>query len=360
MRPQTSGEALEAWAHRHDRAARRERLGIPEAVVEISASSPYIDYATWYTQGYFDYYRSPVKARLFVHDLPVERMPPFSRSRPASPLRQAVLPAAPEAVCYVDDGRGVVHLLPRDDSRPLPLLLVMRVLRALVMRELLLQGALFFHAACFSVRDSGIALLGARTAGKTTMLLHALARPGVSVVSNDKIALLPGANRDAATALGFPVQAGIRPGSVCSLPDGPMREFLSRTWSKKYGATASPRGDDVRIQVRPQDLAKVAGDDHVRPRCRLDAAIEMRLDPHAGEPRLKLLNAVESGALWAHQHLPTPAAVFPQQAVVAAPGHLSVLQIPQIPAYRLIQPPSTGPVSVQLIEDLMCRTAAGE
>ncbi|MFI6488426.1 hypothetical protein [Streptomyces sp. NPDC050564] len=139
-------------------------------MVEISASSPYIDYATWYTQGYFDHHRSPVKARLFVHDLPVARMPPSGHDRPESPLRRVVFPTAPEALCFIDDEQGAVHLLPRDGSRPLPLLLVMRVLRALVMRELMLQDALFFHAACFTLQDSGVALLGARTAGKTTML----------------------------------------------------------------------------------------------------------------------------------------------------------------------------------------------
>ncbi|MFC9670018.1 hypothetical protein [Streptomyces sp. NPDC056949] len=360
MRPNPSGDDLEAWAHRHGCASRRDRIGIPEAVIEMSAPSPYLDYITWYTQEYFDHRRSPVKARLFVHDLPLDRMPALARPRSVSPLRRVALPASLEAACFVDDGRRAVHLLPRDDSRPLPRLLATRVLRALVMHELLLQGALFFHAACFTLRGTGIALLGARTAGKTTMLLHALTRPEASLVSNDKIALLPRTPQGPAAALGFPLRAGIRPGSVHSLPDGPLRTFLSRTWSKEYGNTTSPSGDDVRIQVRPQELAAAAGGSGVSPRCRLDAAIETRLDQHADKPRLKLLNAVESGALWARQHLHNPAAIFPQQAAVATPGSLSILQVPQIPTYRLTQPPSAGPASLQLIEDLMCRTAAGE
>jgi hypothetical protein len=354
-----SSEELDTWAHRPALASRRELIGVTEAVVEINAPSPIVDYVRWYTEGYFGSQQSPAQARLFVHGVPLERWRSVRQARLVPPLRRAVFPSAPDMICLVDDGRRAVHLLPPVASEHQSLLVVARILRALVLRELLARNHPFYHAACFALRGMGVALIGSHTAGKTTTLLHALGHPEVALVSNDKFALVPAAGSEPVAALGFPIQAGIRAGGVLALAEGPLRSFLVRRWSQRYGDVEARYGPDTRLQVRPQELAAAVGS-VVMPRCRLGIAIEPHLDPQATAPRLQRLNSIECKALWARNLLRHPATVFPQQAAMADPAIRAELRIPQIPAYRLIQPPAAGPLTVRLLEDLMCRTAVGE
>ncbi|MGX1668573.1 hypothetical protein [Streptomyces sp. NPDC055400] len=355
-----SSEELDSWVHRPTTASRREHIGVAEAVVEIYAPSPIVEYVRWYTEGYFGPQQSPAQARLFVHEVPLKLWVSVHQAQLAPPLRRAVLPSAPDTICLVDDRHRAVHLLPPTGSDPHSRRVVVRILRALILRELLRRGHPFFHAACFSLRGTGVALIGARTAGKTTTLLHALEHPETVLVSNDKFALLPATEgSEPAVALGFPIQIGIRAGSVLALAEGPLRAFLTRRWSQQYGDLAARYERDTRLQLRPQELA-AASDSGVIPRCRLGMAIEPHLDPRAVTPRLERLNGAERRALWARNLLLHPAAVFPEQAAVADPTTRAELRIPQIPAYRLVQPPAAGPLTVQLLEDLICRTAVGE
>ncbi|MGW3493143.1 hypothetical protein [Streptomyces sp. NPDC001020] len=352
-----SSDELDSWADHGATGWRQEHLGVPEAVVQINAPSPIVDYVRWYTESYFGSLQSPAQARLFVHDLPPNLWRSVHRARLAPPLRRVVLPSASETICLVDDRRRAVHLVPPAGSDQC--VLVVRILRALVLRELLAVRCSFFHAACFALRGTGVALIGVRAAGKTTTLLHALDHPEAALVSNDKIALVPGTDSDPVVALGFPIQAGIRAGSVLALTEGPLRAFLKGRWSQRFGDLDAQSDQETRLQVRPQELAAAVGS-RVMPRCRLGLAIEPRLDPGVATPSLQRLNDVECRALWARHLLPDPAAVFPEQAVVADPANRTALRIPRVPAYRLVQPPAMGPLTVQLIEDLMSRTPAGE
>ncbi|MFE9997498.1 hypothetical protein [Streptomyces avermitilis] len=326
-------------------------------MVQINAPSPIIDYVSWYTEDYFESLQSPAQALLFVHDLPPNLWRSVRHARLAPPLRRVVLPSASETICLVDDRRRAVHLVPPVGSDQS--VLVVRILRGLVLRELLAMRYSFFHAACFALRGTGVALIGVRRAGKTTTLLHSLDHPEAALVSNDKIALIPGTDSDPVVALGFPVQVGIRAGSVLALAEGPLRTFLRGRWSQRFGDIDARSDQETRLQVRPQELAAVVGS-VVMPRCRLGLAIEPHLDPHVGKPRLQRLNDAECRALWARHLLPDPAAVFPEQAVVADPAIRTAMRIPRVPTYRLIQPPAAGPPTVRLIEDLMRHTPAGE
>ncbi|WP_327356363.1 hypothetical protein [Streptomyces sp. NBC_01304] len=360
MQGSLSSEELDSWVHRPTTALRREHVGVAEAVVEIYAPSPIVDYVGWYTEGYFGPQQSPAQARLFVHEVPLELWHSVHQARLSPPLRRAVLPTAPDTICLVDDGQSAVHLLSPTGSGPQSMRVVVRILRALVLRELLGRGHLFFHAACFVLQGTAVALVGARTVGKTTTLLHALEHPGTALVSNDKVALLPAEEESERTvALGFPIQVGIRAGSVLALAEGPLRRFLTRKWSQQYGDLGARYEPGTRLQVRPQELA-AASDSGVIPRCRLGMAIEPHLDPRAVTPRLEKLNRAESRAVWARNLLLHPAAVFPQQAAVADLAPRAELRIPQIPTYRLVQPPAAGPLTVRLLEDLIYRTAVGE
>ncbi|MEV3857666.1 hypothetical protein AB0J38_25465 [Streptomyces sp. NPDC050095] len=348
---------LDAWARRPSAYLRRDRLGLVMAGVEIIAPSPVVDYVAWYTEDFFTRGDCPVRARLFIHELDLELIGSVKDARLIPPLRRAVLPTAPEAVCFVDDTHAAVHLFLAAATRDEHMLVAVRILRALVLCALLENGFPFFHAACFTLRGVGVAVVGRRTAGKTTLLLHCLDSLGAVLVGNDKFALVQDADSDAVDALGFPIQIGIRAGSVLALGDGPLRTSLMRRWSQRFGGIEAHRDDlEMRLGIRPQELA-AAADSMVMPRCRLGVAIEPYVDPDALVPRLERLSDDERRTLWTRNVLRRPAEVFPQQAALAGPASETELRIPQVPTYRLVQPPAAGPLTSRVIEDLVCRVS---
>ncbi|MFJ9468764.1 hypothetical protein [Streptomyces caniferus] len=348
---------LHAWARRPSTFLRRDRFGALMAGVEIFAPPPVVDYVAWYTEGFFARGDSPARARLFIHDVGPELIRSVKDARLTSPLRRAILPTSSDTVCLVDDTRSTVHLFLVAATSDEPMLVAVRVLRALVLRTLLGDGCPFFHAACFTLRGVGVALVGRRTAGKTTLLLHCLDSLGAALVGNDKFALVQDADSNAENALGFPIQIGIRAGSVLALGDGPLRTSLMRGWSQRFGDIEAHRNDrETRLGIRPQELAATA-DSTVMPQCHLGLAIEPYLDPHAATPRLERLNDDERRMLWTHNLLRRPADVFPQQSALAGPASETELLIPQVPTYRLIQPPAAGPLTSRVIEDLVCRVS---
>ncbi|MFE5593067.1 hypothetical protein [Streptomyces sp. NPDC056549] len=357
MKDSLSANDLDAWARRPSTSLRRERFGLVRAGVEIIAPSPVVDYVAWYTEGFFARGASPARARLFIHDVDPDLIGSVKDARLTPPLRRAVLPTSPDAVCFVDDTHSTVHLFLAAATRDEPMLVAVRILRALLLRALIGDGCPFFHAACFTLRGVGVALIGRRTAGKTTLLLHSLDSLGAVLVGNDKFALVQDADSDAEDALGFPIQIGIRAGSVLALGDGPLRTSLMRRWSQRFGSVEAHRDDlETRLGIRPQELA-AAADSTVIPQCRLGLAIEPYVDPDAVTPRLERLSDDERRTLWTHNLLRGPAEVFPQQAVLAGPASEAEWRIPQVPAYRLIQPPAAGPLTSRVIEDLVCRVS---
>jgi hypothetical protein len=348
---------LEVWARHPSTSLRRDRFGLVMAGAEIIAPSPVVDYVAWYTEGFFARGDSPASARLVIHDVDPERIGSVKDARLTPPLRRAVLPASPDTVCFVDDTHSTVHLFLAAATADEPMLVAVRILRALILRALLGDGLPFFHATCFTLRGVGVAVVGRRTAGKTTLLLHCLDSLGAVLVGNDKFALVQDADSDAEDALGFPIQIGIRAGSVLALGDGPLRTFLMRRWSQRFGGVDAHRDDlETRLGIRPQELA-AAADSTVMPRCRLGLAIEPYVDPLAVTPRLERLSNDERWTLWTDNLLPRAADVFPQQAALAGPTSETRLRIPQVPAYRLVQPPAALPLTSRVIEDLVCRVS---
>ncbi|MEU6254313.1 hypothetical protein [Streptomyces sp. NPDC047043] len=357
MQDSLSVNDLDAWARRPSASLRRDRFGLMMARVEIIAPSPVIDYVAWYTEGFFARGGSRVGARLVIHEVNPELIGSVKDARLTPPLRRAVLPTSPDTVCFVDDTHSTVHLFLAAATSDEPKLVAVRILRALVLRALLGDGRPFFHAACFTLRGVGVALVGRRTAGKTTLLLHCLDSLGALLVSNDKFALVQDTDSDAVDALGFPIQIGIRAGSVLTLGDSSLRAFLMRRWSQRFGGVEAHRDDlETRLGIRPQELA-AAADSTVMPRCRLGVAIEPCLDPDAVTPRLERLNEDERRTLWTHNLLRRPAEVFPQQAALAGPTSKIEMRIPEVPTYRLVQPPTAGPLTSRVIEDLVCRVS---
>jgi hypothetical protein len=85
---------------------------------------------------------------------------------------------------------------------------LMRVVRELATAEVLRSGALLLHAAALVRDGQGILLIGPKRAGKTTLLLRALATPGTAFMANDRV--VAGGTRDT-VARGMPSIVSVRP-----------------------------------------------------------------------------------------------------------------------------------------------------
>ncbi|GAA3744613.1 hypothetical protein [Salinactinospora qingdaonensis] len=352
-------EDLNGWAARSFPRLLRECFDLAGAGVEVVAAQPIVDYVAWYVDGYFARRAAPDRTRLIVYSSAPELFRIAREAPLASSIRRAVLPTAPDVVCLVDDARSTVHLVLGEGAEHEHAQVVVRIMRALILRELLAKGELFVRAACFALEGEGVAVLGGRAAGKTTMLLHTLDSAGGALAGNDKVALRQGGEGQVEVA-GFPIRVGVRAGSVLSLREGPLRDYLVHQWEQQIGDVEGC-GDalEPRLALRPQELATAAGST-VAPRGRLTVAIEPRLDPAVSAPYLSLLSEEEAGALWSRNVLHGPGEVFPEQAALAdgAPEHRQ--WIPQIPTYRLIQPPGMTPQALRLVDDVVRRTREGE
>jgi hypothetical protein len=111
------------------------------------------------------------------------------------------------------DERGVrsVELL-ADAPDPRARMVVMRVLRELASENAVRSGALHLHAAAVAVADRVSLFAGAKQAGKSSLLVHALSQPGTRYVANDRVFAWAGA--DGATARGMPTIVSLRAGTL--------------------------------------------------------------------------------------------------------------------------------------------------
>ncbi|HST47605.1 hypothetical protein [Jatrophihabitans sp.] len=133
-----------------------------------------------------------------------------------------------------------------------------QVIRGLLLGLEAASGAQFLHGGVLSVAGSGVLLLGAKEAGKTSFALSAVrANRDVALVSNDKSILRPGG-----IAQGLPYAVGIGPGTLSQLPE--LRTLATR-WS---GGKA---------MVWPSQLAPALGGRLARA-VRLDQVWVIRLD----------------------------------------------------------------------------------
>lgn len=358
MAPRLTAESLNEWAA-HTSPLLRECFDLAGASVEITAPKPIVDYLAWYVDSYFARHTAPANSRLIVYSSAPE-LSQIARKAPlVAPLRRVALPTASDVVCLVDDARATVHLVLGEDAEHEHAQVVARIVRALILRELLTKGELFVHAACCALEGAGVAVLGGRAAGKTTMLLHTLDSAAGALVGNDKVALRQG-EEGQVEAAGFPIRVGVRAGSVLSLREGALRDYLVCQWEQRIGDVEAC-GDalEPRLALRPQELATAAGTTVV-PRCRLTVAIEPHLDPAASSPYLSRLSDQETAALWSRNVLRGPGEVFPEQAALADGASEPQPWVPRVPTYRLIQPPGMAPQAVRLVVDVVRRAREEE
>ncbi len=111
-----------------------------------------------------------------------------------------------------DDRRTRVEVL-ADAERPAGRLAVLRVLRELASAAALRRGELPIHGAAVADADGVTLFVGAKGAGKSSLLVHALLHPGTQFVANDRAFVRVGAG-GAASAHGMPTIVAIREGTL--------------------------------------------------------------------------------------------------------------------------------------------------
>ncbi len=140
----------------------------------------------------------------------------------------------------------------------------MRAVRELAMNAAIQRGYLVVHGAALRVNGSGVAIVGPKQAGKTTLLLALLTATGGAFVANDRFAV--GEGPDGPEALGIPTIVSIRGATLWSHP-AIGRELRkrshrhARTMAETLAAgasTANPTDID-RVSINPAQFCNLAG-----------------------------------------------------------------------------------------------------
>lgn len=109
---------------------------------------------------------------------------------------------------------------------------LMRVVRELAMIATERAGALIVHGAAALVGGAGLVFAGPKKAGKTTLLVHLLSRPGAAFVTNDRVAVTMEATGGAALR-GMPTIVAVRERTARTFPsfDRRLRSSGFHAWS---------------------------------------------------------------------------------------------------------------------------------
>jgi hypothetical protein len=184
-------------------------------------------------------------------------------------------------------GRRGVRALAAGE-RPHGRLAALRVVRELASAHALARGALPVHGAALADAAGVTLFVGPKQAGKSSLLLHALAAGGVRYVANDRVFVEVGAQ--GAAARGMPTIVSLREGSLALAPRL-REEVATRAWH--YSSTLA----EARAQRAGGEAAEGAGE---------------RWPPGLSPSQLCVLLGVEARAGGALARI-----VFPE---IAAPG----------------------------------------
>ena len=160
-------------------------------------------------------------------------------------------------------------------------------------------GWLFVHAACAAFGSRGVALIGPKRTGKTTTLVSLVAA-GWDFVTNDKAALkLRG---EELIGRGFPVSAGVRPGTIEALP----KVFGTPVAREVLAGYAPDAGG--RLVLSPRDLASLGGS-RVRTECEVRAFVTPVFDEPCAVATLELMSPCQAAATLHENRLDSLAAL---------------------------------------------------
>jgi hypothetical protein len=147
--------------------------------------------------------------------------------------------------------------------RPWGRVALLRVVRELAMEEAVANGCMFLHAAAFECDGVAYAIAGPKHAGKTTLLVHALASGGARFIANDR-ALLD-RSFEGTTVRGMPTLVNVRAGTRATFAHhfdphgyGPDSGCLTRAEHEAEPRATDPRRAEPMI-LSPRQFADALG-----------------------------------------------------------------------------------------------------
>jgi hypothetical protein len=184
----------------------------------------------------------------------------------------------------------VIAAAPRDATR----IALLRVVREIATDHLVDRGWIPFHASAYSDAGRGVLVVGPKRAGKTSLLMHALASPSSRPISNDRA--IVGLSADGTLRLeGLPTVVRIRSGTAELLglggvsAAGHWRARQTLAEAERSRSTGTPTAASLPLSLSPRqfhhllDRAPVAD-------ASLHQILFPRVDPgHVGMTALPLL-----------------------------------------------------------------------
>jgi hypothetical protein len=176
---------------------------------------------------------------------------------------------------------------------------LMRVVRELATNHAQRAGGLLLHACAFAAGGRGVVVTGAKEAGKTTLLVHALHAPAVEYVSNDRLLIPPGTpprGRGVPTIVALrPEMLGLFPGLAERLAGtGYYQRLTLEEAAGRPTPAAGQRSDRPRLS--PAQLCTLLG---VRARAEVEIAV-LVFPTIAGEPGAFSLRRLSPAEVEAH------------------------------------------------------------
>jgi hypothetical protein len=137
---------------------------------------------------------------------------------------------------------------------------LMRVVREIAAAHAEAAGALTLHGAAVKFGDGAAILVGPKRSGKTSLMFHALLRPGTALVANDRV-MLEGPDW---RVTGMPTVINVRRGTralfasaFAPVRDDPARASLSAAERAMRTATSAARPDSALV-LNPAQLCEIA------------------------------------------------------------------------------------------------------
>jgi hypothetical protein len=126
---------------------------------------------------------------------------------------------------------------------------LMRVVRELAMLHVQSVGRLILHAAALEIDGCGVAVLGPKRAGKTTLLMHLLRVPRARFIANDRVVV--DVTPTVPALRGLPSIVSLRGGTLDLFPEVSAREAR---WRYAFWHTVAESIDGIEGRPVPRDV----------------------------------------------------------------------------------------------------------
>lgn len=212
-----------------------------------------------------------------------------------------------DTLYIVKPGQRHIEILSRKPALPVRIALL-RVIRELITHNIPIGTAYLLHAAAFSVNDKGILISGAKKAGKTSLLIHAMRHAATKFISNDRV-VLSTEEDTAATIKAMPTVIAIRPQTIDLFPEFPFsaarhwRARMTLKYAKALSSTDNPSSAPGKLDLTPAQFCDLLGRTAVSS-ARLERIIFPRVDPDINGMSIEPLEPVMAAARLAETLLP--------------------------------------------------------